>query len=96
MLTTRRSREGGTLADVLGAEMVSTEHGLQSLPAQQPGLIKLLGHVTPSVADLVVLALVHSQRHQFEIGDDVVDFGADGAGHDMVNEELVAGAEAIS
>ena len=43
------------------------------------------GEAALPVADAVTFGLVESQRHEFEVGDAIVQFGCDGSGDDMID-----------
>src|ERR1035437_8105278 len=63
--------------------------GLQPLVAEQPGLVELASQVRLPRPDSVVFAFIHPQRHQFQVGNHVVQLRADGAGDDVVHGKLV-------
>ena len=54
-----------------------------------PRLVKLLRHVALAVADFVILALVHPQRHQFQVGDHVVQFRHHGTWDNVIDRKMV-------
>lgn len=58
--------------------------------------MEFLGEAALAVADFVVFRLVHFQGHQFEVCDDVVEFGDDGPGNDVIHTDEVAGVGAES
>ena len=69
--------------------LIQTLNFLESLFAQQSGLMKLLRVVALPRSHFVAFALVHPQRHQFEIDDDVVQFHRHRMRNNMVHAQFV-------
>ena len=55
---------------------------LLPLGGQKAGVVQHPGEVELAGADLVALGAVHPRGRELQVGDGVVQFGADGAGND--------------
>lgn len=71
--------------------MLCGAHLLRAGRRKQSGPLQRLGQGQLACADFVALGFVEPQRQKFEVGDDMVQFDADGAWDDVVHAQLLAG-----